>query len=308
MTTRWMRRLAALVPVLAFAFAGGPLAAEDAAVMTGTPSGNLLVGGSGRVMILAPDGKMLWEQKAGLVHDAWLLPTGNVLYADGSVTEVSPDHKVVFQYKPEVQQGGGAYGCQRLENGNTMVAENSTGRILEVDPAGKVVFTLQMQQAKQGSHDNMRIARKLKNGNYLVCLKGANTLREVTPQGDTVLEIKTTHITFAAFRTPKNTTYVSTLDHVTEYDAAGKKVWDFANTDVPGTTITNMTGIHLLPNGNLAVGCYAAYKGGEGTGLFEITREKKVVWRYSSPKADGSLMAIQVLDKAGKRLPGECLR
>jgi prepilin-type processing-associated H-X9-DG protein len=301
---RWMRRLAAL----ALGLSCGALAAEDAAVMTGTPSGRLLVGGSGRVMILAPDGKVTWEHKTGLVHDAWMLPTGNVLYADGSVTEVTPDHKVVFQYKPEVQGGGGAYGCQRLENGNTMVAENSTGRILEVDPAGKVVFTLQMQPAKPGDHNNMRIARKLKNGNYLVCMKGYNILREVTPAGETVLEIKTPNITFAAFRTPKNTTYLSTIGQVTEYDAAGKKVWEFANTDVPGTTITHMTGMHLLPNGNLAVGCYAAYKGGAGTGLFEITREKKLVWRYANPKADGSLMAIEVLDKAGKRLPGESLR
>jgi prepilin-type processing-associated H-X9-DG protein len=304
MTTRWIRTGAALV----LGLAGGALAAEDAAVMTGTPSGNLLVGGSNRVMILAPDGRVLWEQKAGLVHDVWMLPNGNVLYADGSVTEVAPDHKVVFQYKPEVQQGGGAYGCQRLENGNTMVAENSTGRILEVDPSGRAVFTLQLQPSQQGSHENMRIARKLKNSNYLVCLKGARLLREVTPKGDTVLEIKTANITFAAFRTPKNTTYVSTLDHVTEYDAAGKKVWEFANTDIPGVTITNMTGMHLLPNGNLAVGCYAAYKGAEGTGLFEIARDKKAVWRYGNPKADGSLMALQVLDKAGKRLPGECLR
>jgi prepilin-type processing-associated H-X9-DG protein len=305
MATPWMWRLTAWG--FGLALAGGMGAAEEA-VMTGTPSGNLLVGGSGRVMILAPDGKMLWEHKAGLVHDAWMLPTGNVLYADGSVTEVTPDHKVVFQYKSEVGGGGGAYGCQRLENGNTMIAENSTGRILEVDAAGKAVFTLQIEPSQQGSHENMRLARKLKNGNYLVCLKGARLLREVTPKGDTVLEIKTSNITFAAFRTAKNTTYVSTLDHVTEYDAAGKKVWEFANTDIPGVTITNMTGMHLLPNGNLAVGCYSAYKGGEGTGLFEITRDRKAVWRFSSPKADGSLMAIQVLDKAGKRLPGECWR
>jgi prepilin-type processing-associated H-X9-DG protein len=306
MTTRRFRMQTMLC--LGLGLAGGTLAAEQPSFMTGSPSGNLLVGGSGRVMILAPDGKILWEHKAGLVHDAWMLPNGNVLYADGSVTEVTPDKKVVFQYKSENQGGGGAYGCQRLENGNTMVAENSTGRILEVDPAGKVVFTLQMQPAKPGDHNNMRIARKLKNGNYLVCMKGYNTLREVTPKGDTVLEIKTTNITFAAFRTPKNTTYVSTIDHVTEYDAAGKKVWEFANTDAPGTTITNMTGMHLLPNGNLAVGCYAAYKDVEGAGLFEITRDKKVVWRYGNPKADGSLMAIQVLDKAGKPLAGECLR
>jgi hypothetical protein len=294
--------------VLGACLVGGLPAAENAPLMTGTPSGKLLVGGSGHVMILSPEGKVLWEHKTSLVHDAWMLPSGNILYADGAVTEVTPDHKVVFQYKPEVSQGGGAYACQRLESGNTMIGENSTGRILEVDPAGKVVFTLQLAPVKQGDHSNMRLARKLKNGNYLVCLKGAKVLREVTPKGDTVMEIKTANVTFAAFRTPKGATYVSTLDHVTEYDAAGKKVWDFAATDIPGVTIRNMCGINLLPNGNLAIGCYAAYKNGEGTGLLEITREKKLVWRYSNPKGDSSLMAIEVLDAGGKALPGECLR
>jgi len=294
--------------VLGACLVSGLPAATDAPLVTGTPSGKLLVGGSGHVMILSPEGKVLWEHKTALVHDAWMLPSGNILYADGGVTEVTPDHKVVFQYKSEVTQGGGAYACQRLENGNTMIGENSTGRILEVDPAGKVVFTLQLAPAKQGDHSNMRLARKLKNGNYLVCLKGAKVLREVTPKGDTVMEIKTANITFAAFRTPKGTTYVSTLDAVTEYDAAGKKVWEFAATDIPDVPIRNMCGINLLPSGNLAIGCYAAYKNGEGTGLAEITREKKLVWRYSSPKADSSLMAIEVLDAGGKPLPGECLR
>ena len=46
--------------------------------------------------------------EVALVHDAWMLPSGNILYADGGVTEVTPDHKVVFQYKSEVSKGGGA--------------------------------------------------------------------------------------------------------------------------------------------------------------------------------------------------------
>ena len=61
------------------------------------------------------------------------------------------------------------------------------------------------------------------------------------------------------------------MNRLQEYDAAGKVLWEFSNTDLPGVTITNMTGLHLLSNGNIAVGCYSAYRNGEGTGLFEIT-------------------------------------
>lgn len=277
------------------------LSAAEPAVMSGMPSGNLLVGGSGRVMILKPDGSVLWEHKTGPVHDVWRLPNGNILFADSAVTEVTPDHKVVFEYKAEMAKGGGVYGCQRLANGNTLIAENSTGRILEVDPQGKPVFTLQLPDMKPGSHNNLRIARKLANGNYLVCEKEAKRVREYKPSGEVVLEIKLDNIAFAAARLPNGNTLVSSIDHITEYDPAGKTVWDFARTDIPGTTITNMTGFHLLANGNLAIGCYGAYdkKTGAGVGLFEISRDKKLVWSYARPKADGSLMGIQVLGADG---------
>ena len=122
------------------------------------------------------------------------------------------------------------------------------------------------------------------------------------------MEIKTPKLAFAAIRTPANTTLVSSLDQISEYDAAGKVIWQFSNKDVPGVTITNMTGMHLLDNGNIAVGCYAAYKNNEGTGLFEITRDRKLVWRFADPKAGSSLIAIERLDVDGKALYGKCLR
>ena len=44
--------------------------------------------------------------------------------------EVTPDKKVIFQFKSPVQKGGGTYSCQRLENGATLIGENSTGKVL----------------------------------------------------------------------------------------------------------------------------------------------------------------------------------
>ena len=281
------------------------------APITGTLPGRVLVGGSGHVFILGPDGKVLWNHATALTHDAWMLASGNVLYADAaSVTEVTPDQKIVFQYKSADQHGGGTFACQRLANGNTVIGENSTGRVLEVDPAGKIVFQIQTSPFQPGAHHNMRMGRKLESGNYLVCQSGACLVKEYAPDGKVVMEIKTPKLAFAAIRTSAGTTLVSTLDHLSEYDATGKIVWQFSNKDVAGVTITNMTGMHLLENGNVAVGCYAAYNkiGGDGTGVFEITRDRKLLWRFADPKAGGSLMAIQRLDGEGKPLYPKTLR
>ncbi len=284
--------------------------AAESPVMQGAPSGRVLAAGNSRVMVLAPSGDVLWEYPTKLTHDAWMLSDGHVLFADGeSVTEVTSEKKVVFQYRSAEQKGGGAYSCQRLANGNTLVGENSTARVIEVDPAGSVVFALPTSPGRVGEHHNMRMVRKLENGNYLVCHSGAGLVKEYTPKGDVALELKAPGaLAFAAFRTPRGTTFVSSLDQVTEFDSAGAKLWEFSRKDLAEASVRNMTGMHLLPNGNLAIGCYQAYSDGEGCGLFEISREKQLVWSYHNPKGDGTMMAVEVLSPQGRALPGGCLR
>jgi len=240
-----------------------------------------------------------------------MLPNGNVLFGDGkTITEVTPDKKVVFQFKSQSPRGDAVYACQRLANGNTLAGENATGRVLEVDPAGKIVFTLQTPFATENNHHNMRMARKLDNGNYLVSHSGKNLVREYKPDGTVAMEIKAKALAFAAIRTPQDTTLVASLGQITEYDKTGKEIWEFnAAKDAPDVVIRNMTGMHLLPNGNIVTGCYSAYgKDGKGTGMLEISRDKKVVWRFANPKLAGSLMAVQLLTPDGKPLPGVTLR
>jgi outer membrane protein assembly factor BamB len=267
----------------------------------GTLEAPVLATGSGRVLLLSPNGEVLWEQKAGNVHDAWLLPNGNVLFADGNITEVTRDHKVVFEYKPEIQKGGGAYSCQRLANGNTVVGENASGRVVEVDPSGKVVFWFMTRYGKTDDHHHMRMVRKLANGNYLVCHSQANIVREYKPDGSTAWEKPTKALAFAAVRLPSGNTLISTLNQITEYDCDGTEVWEFKKTDLPGVLLQNITGIHSLSNGNIVAGCYSAYtKEGQGTGLFEITRDKKLVWRYVSPGLrDKSMMGVHKQGESG---------
>ena len=60
-----------------------------------------------------------------------------------------------------------------------------------------------------------------------------------------------------------------------------------------------MTTLQHLPNGNLIVGnCHA---GEANPQLFEVTRDKKVVWTFKDFKTFGNNMAAaQLLDLKGK--------
>ena len=276
----------------------------------GNLDGQILTTGAGRVMRMDQQGNILWKFKGRNVSDIWMLPNGNVLFADNDAKEVDPKtNEIVWQYKPEFGKGGGCFGVQRLENGNTLVAENSTGRILEVDKAGKIVFEMQMPFMEKGSHNNLRTCRKLKNGNYLVAFKAKKMIREYTPKGEVVQEIKTSNAAFTAVRLPNGNTVVGHIDGVTEFDKESKAVWNFNAEDLPdGLKVGYFCGVHCLPNGNIVCGIYSIpIKEQTGVGLCEVTREKKLVWHYFKNKGDRVMMSALKLTVDGKLLPGETL-
>ncbi|NQU21625.1 MAG: hypothetical protein HQ567_10105 [Candidatus Nealsonbacteria bacterium] len=299
------------ITIIAVLLAANVACAQDAPKQTvfGDLDNMVLSTGSGKIRIMDQAGKIRWSCPAGNAHDCWMLTGGNVLFADGQIKEINPKtNEIVWQYKPKETAGGGAFACQRLDNGLTVVGENSTGRILEVDQDGKIVFQMPVKPFRKGNHNNIRMVRKLKGGNYLVCLSGEHIVREYTPKGKIVFEVKVDNIAFSAVRLDNGNTLVGHIDQLTEFNPRGEEAWKFSNKDIEDVAITWMCGVHVLPNGHIAVGVYRAYENGKGNGLFEITRDKKLVWRYSNPGVDGNMMSIQVLDPDGKPLPGDTLR
>lgn len=256
----------------------------------------ILATGSSRVVQINQSGEIIWEFPAGNIHDAWLLENGNVLFADGEIKEVTPDKKVVFRFKPQNTNGEGAYSCQPLPDNKILIGDNSTGCILEVDrQTGNITFELKTVYQSQNKHQVMRMARKLPNGNYLVCHSGDNIVKEYAPDGKVVWQQKTKGLAFAAVRLKNGNTVISSLNQITEYDSKGNEVWEFKKSDLPNILITNMTGIQALPNGNIVIGIYGVHTQQVGTGCLEITRDKKLVWRYYDvTKRDHNMMGIHV--------------
>ena len=149
-----MRTLAVVVVLASVVSLLPAAAAADGPRVQGKLSGQVLATGSGKVLLLDATGKTLWQFKGRNCSDVWMLDNGNVLLADNNVSEIDPKtNKVVWSYRPPQQKGGGTFACQRLAGGITMVGENSAGRIVEVDKAGKVVFELKLPLCKPGSHN-----------------------------------------------------------------------------------------------------------------------------------------------------------
>jgi hypothetical protein len=75
----------------------------------------------------------------------------------------------------------------------------------------------------------------------------------------------------------------------------GKTVWSIEQEELPGIKLAWVTTLQVLPSGNIIVG--NTHAGPDNPQLFEVTRDKKVVWTFRDFKTFGnSLATAAVLD------------
>jgi hypothetical protein len=189
-----------------------------------------------------------------------------------------------------------------------LIGELTPCRLIEVDRKGKIQFELQCKSTSTG-HGAMRMPRKLANGNYLVCHMEDRMVREYLPSGEVVREIPTPGPVFVAIRLPDGNTLMSSEEQILEVDANNNVVWTVDDKDIPEAGIKLLTGLQRLPNGN-TVACNWLGHGQEGKGLpmFEINRDKKIVWKFTDVVATRNMGNFQMLDDPGNVLKGEILR
>lgn len=265
----------------------------------------------GKVFIISSEGKFLWEYPADRCNDLWVLPNGNLLFNTGNgVKEVTREKKVVFSYESKSE----IYACQRLPNGNTFVGECNTGFLLEVSPEGNIVKKIQLlPEGATGDHAYMRNARKLLNGNYLVAHYGLDIVCEYDSTGHLVREIPVKGGPHSVIRVPNGNTLIACSDHngeprIVEVDKTGKNVWQITKDELPGISLKFMTGMEVLPNGNLVFTNWLGHNQfGKAPHAFEITRDKHVVWTYSDTTITKTISGIQLLDASGKTIKGNVL-
>ncbi|NQT87859.1 hypothetical protein HQ560_13920, partial [bacterium] len=188
------------------------------------------------------------------------------------------------------------WGCQRLSNGNTLVAECTAKRLLEVDGKGEIVKIVPVGSTGN-KHMGMRHARKLANGNYLVGLLADKAVHEYDSAGKRIREIKTPDMAFSAIRLANGNTVIGYRGGVIEVDPKDKVVWHLTQKDVPDVKLYWICCVQRLPNGNTVVGNWFIHKRRtDSAPFFEVTPDKQVVWRAAMHERMFDPAAIQVLD------------
>ena len=256
-----------------------------------------------RLAIIAPDGSVEWEMKVGAIHDASVLPNGNILFQQGwtKIVEVTPDKKTVWEYDAAKMNGNEGkrvevHAFQRLDNGLTMIVESGPARIIEVDKDGKIQHEIKLKVNHPSTHSDTRLVRKLASGNYLVAHESDGTVREYDGAGIIVWEYEVPlfgkerkgghgpeafgNSVFSAARLANGNTLIGGGNGhcVLEVTPQKEIVWKLEQNDLPGITLAWVTRVERLANGNTRFGnCHA---GPENPQFIEVTPEKTVVWTW----------------------------
>lgn len=265
----------------------------------------------GRVFVVSSEGAVQWEYPAAGCNDLWVLPNGNLLFNTGhGVREVTQGKTVVFDYQSESE----IYACQRLTNGNTLIGECNAGRLLEVEPSGRIAREIRLLPAGQdGGHLYMRNARRLAGGGYLVAHYGEQVVREYDSHGKALRSIPAAGGPHSVIRLPNGNTLISCGDQpgggrVFEVDPAGKTVWQVQGDDLPGVSLKFIAGIQRLPNGNTVICNWLGHgQLGKAPHLLEVTPDKRVAWSFADHRTMRTISSVQLLDVRGDATRGDIL-
>jgi len=290
---------------------GGQAGMGGAALGAPMPPYRFLHGYSGgspkAIRIIDKKEQVEWELPLDYeeANDAWLLPSGNVLFgfrssdsAETGCREVNKAKQTVFDYRAPA--GGETHSCQRLPNGDTLVGvsfANSTSQLLEV---GADLTVHHMVTISEGGdrHGQFREVRKTAKGTYLVVQqRGGGKAMEFDADGKKLRTFPCG--SFVAIRLPNENTLISCGDdhRVIEVAPDDSIVWEITESEIPGNKLGFVGGLQRLPNGNTLI---CNWPGHEATlrsepEIFELTPAKQVVWDYTGPETL-QVSSFQILD------------
>ena len=254
----------------------------------------------GMLAVVNPDGTHAWEYAItqSEANDAWLLPNGDVVLAFvAGAREVTPAKQTVWEYL--APSGAEVHSVQPLPGGLFLIGEShadGTSYLYEMDQTTTISHTVKVTLGGD-AHTQFREVRKTPQGTYITSQLGGQamefdakgTLLNTFPCGS-----------FVGIRLPDANTLIACGDdhRLIEVNPQNAIVWQVGENDIPGNTLFFVAGLQRLPNGNTIVCNWPGHAGGSTQPqVFEITRDKSVVWQVNDPSL-GWISNMEVLDPA----------
>jgi len=276
-------------------------------------------------MFIVRGGKVVWQysipQFTATGHiqefdDATLLPNGNIVYACMSgAGMITPEKNIIWQYICE--PGTETHSCQPIGKDSVlMVLNGPVGKVLIFNTAtNKLLKEIVIPTASTNPHGQFRHVRWTRNKTIMVGLFAEKKVVEFDLEGKALWSVDAPSA-WSAIRLHNGNTLISGdgQGYTREVNPKGETIWEFTRADAP-FTIGNTQTANRLANGNTVICNWIAgnNKTEEWAGtvqVFEVTKDKKIVWALSSwDQPDlGPATYIQLLDEPGNAENGQLQR
>jgi hypothetical protein len=220
--------------------------------------------------------------------DVERLENGNTLISDAGdeagngseIVEVTPDGDIAWRYGEGLRF---AHSAKRLAGGNTLIADTTNDRVIEVTPGGEVVFTTDelgggTGELSDGSHlEYPNDAHLLGSGNILITDRNNDRALEITREGEVAWayagKVKRPH---NADLLENGNVIICDSDgqYIREVDRDGGVVWSYG--DGTTDTLNWPRDADRLENGNTLI------TDTKGRRVLEVTPDGKTVWQYNA--------------------------
>ncbi len=220
-----------------------------------------------------PSGRVLWTKPNKRGHDVQSLPGGHALFTigpDKTVQEVDGQGNVVWSYSDGLEH---PLAAQRLPNGNTLIGDAKLGKVIEVTPGKKIVWTYSSPDI---ANMRMRNSRRTPAGTTLIAVEAVAKIIEVDTSGKIIWQWQAPNgenrRAYQALRLPNGHTMISISDpgEVVEVDQAGKVVRSIAGAK-QDIQFGWASGMAVFEDGNWLISDYT------GRRLVEVDPKGKVV-------------------------------
>jgi hypothetical protein len=146
------------------------------------PNGNTFIATYNQVQEVTPSGKQVYYYPCtqGIIYSAQKRPDGRIAYVTSNGKLVELDDKGKELRSISLGPNAGWVTVETLPRGRFLVPQPASGKVLELDEAGKTLV--------EYSVPNANAATKLPNGNILVCRHNDRTVAEVNRAGKVIWE------------------------------------------------------------------------------------------------------------------------
>ncbi|MBX7211978.1 MAG: hypothetical protein K1X78_26975 [Verrucomicrobiaceae bacterium] len=249
----------------------------------------------GKFFVPIVDGKGGETAWSDIGYDGWRLKSGNYLCsAHEWVREISPKGEIVWEYR--VQKPVELKTCVPLPNGDVITTDANTQEFVWLTK-GQVVKRVPIPGAmKAAPHSRYNLLRPTPVGTFLLAMRAEKAFIEIDESGKELWRHPVPDLPVVAERLANGHTLMAWRSGLLEVTAKHEVVWELTPTDIAEFPVVIFGGFHRFENGNtlIANSDWHHHDAKEAAvQLFEVTRDKKVVWKLGveafAGKKPGSL-------------------